>query len=106
MNIQGAARRIERAGLRRHDIEIADGTGLVLILGEALRFGGAARGGVLQARFLGKYPQGRELVFHFLEGIEHGLAILRNALLIARDGLGLVPLAQTTIEQSAGQRRT
>ena len=106
MDIQGAARRIECAGLCRHYIEIADGAGLVLILGEDLRFGRAACSAVLHIRFLGQDTQGRELIFHFLKAIEHGLAILCDGLLKGRHGLCFLPLAQAAIEQSRGQRRT
>src|SRR5262245_59877435 len=96
-DVGGVLLGVEQRRLRDDDVEKAHRAGLVLVGGELDR---APRGGddfCLHGRFLLEDAERGEVVFHLLEGGEHGLAVGRHVLVVGGDRLVGLRAAQAGV---------
>ncbi len=97
---------VQRDGLRRNDVEIGIGSGLVAGDFESQRLLGGYYGFLLLLGLFGQIAQGRQIVLDLLKSGKNGLPISGDRGIVG--GLGALDLgaAAAEVEQSLRNRRT
>lgn len=96
----------QRCALGGGDFEVGHQAGFVAVIGDFKGVPGGSEGGVFGVEFGSQEVVGGELVLDFLEGSEHGLAIIGDGFIVSAAGEVELGAVATAGEQGQVERRS